>query len=100
VSDLFEQIADSTPDPYYCETVSLVNNSSYGLRIKVLYNGSKVAVFPTSGDLPTQGYKLTSIGEIVTGEGSEEKATVIVHKSFPFAADIFDYGIYTPGVLQ
>jgi len=100
VSDLIEQISDANLDPYYCETVSLVNNSSYGLRIKVLYNDSKVVVFPTDGTLPIQGYKLTSTGEITTGEGSEEKATVIVHKSFPFASDIFDYGIYTPKTLN
>ena len=83
----------------HCKTVSLVDDS-YGLRIKVLYNNSKVAVFPTSGSLPTQGYKFTSVGEIVTGSGSEEKATVIVHKSYPYAPDIFDYGIYTPATLQ
>jgi hypothetical protein len=102
VSGLFKDEDDpSDSDVYteYCKVVNLVD-FAYGLRIKVLYNGSKVAVFPTSGNLPIQGYKLTSIGEIVTDEGSEEKATVIVHKSFPFAADIFDYGIYTPSVLQ
>mgnify|MGYP007061398027 CR=1 FL=1 len=84
-----------------CQTVKLVDNNRYGLRIKVLYNDSKVAVFPTTGyTLPPQGYKFTSIGEIVTGSGSEEKATVIVHKSYPYAPDIFDYGIYTPETLQ
>ena len=83
-----------------CKTVSLVGNP-YGLRIKVLYNDSKVAVFPTNGyNLPPQGYKFTSRGEIFTGSGSEEKATVIVHKSYPYAPDIFDYGIYTPTTLS
>jgi len=50
--------------------------------------------------LPTQGYKFTSRGEIVTGSGGEEKATVIVHRSYPYAPDIFDYGIYTPTTLS
>lgn len=87
-------------DGFSCKTVDLVSDP-YGLRIKVLYNDSDVAVFPKSGfTLPSQGYKFTSQGEIVTGSGSEEKATVIVQKSYPYAPDIFDYGIYTPATLQ
>jgi hypothetical protein len=84
-----------------CQNINLVD-SHHGLRIRVLYNRSKVAIFPTDPSthpLPVQGYKLESRGEIVTGEGSQEKATVIVHKTYPYAPDIFDYGIYTPGIL-
>ena len=99
LSDRFDDSTYSESGYDYCKTVSLVSNS-YGLRIKVLYNSSKVAVFPTDVALPPQGYKLTSRGEIVTGSGSEEKATVIVHKSLPYASDIFDYGIYTPTTLS
>ena len=94
-----ENESNSNPSYSLCDTVQLVSNP-YGLRIKVLYNSSKVAVFPTSGSLPTQGYKFTSRGEIVTGSGGEEKATVIVHRSYPYAPDIFDYGIYTPTTLS
>ena len=102
LSNRFEVEDSSESDYDKCKIVSLVDNHPYGLRIKVLYNDSKVAVFPSSADisLPLQGYKLTSRGEIVTGSGSEEKATVIVHKSLPYASDIFDYGIYTPATLQ
>lgn len=102
ISDRFVHEGVSTEGSYLCKTVSLVGDSRYGLRIKVLYNDSKVAVFPSPDDisLPPQGYKFTSRGEIVTGSGSEEKATVIVHKSLPYASDIFDYGIYTPATLQ
>jgi hypothetical protein len=104
VSGVFDSVGDAPFDRSslgynYCLDVNLIDNH-HGLRIKVLYSDSKVVVFPTSGELPTQGYKLTSRGEIVTNEGSEEKATVIVHKTFPYAPDIFDYGIYTPGLLQ
>jgi len=101
ISNIFVKAQDSYSGYNYCKEVQLVNNSSYGLRIKALYADSKVAVFPTTGHaLPPQGYKLTSRGEIVTGSGSEEKATVIVHKSLPYASDIFDYGIYTPTTLS
>ncbi len=98
LSDLFVP-SDESYGTMNCGTVGLVSNP-YGLRIKVLYNDSEVAVFPTEGELPTQGYKLTSRGEIVTGSGGEEKATVIVRKSYPYAPDIFDYGIYTPETLS
>ncbi len=101
ISNIFVKAQDSYSGYNYCKEVQLVNNNSYGLRVKALYADSKVAVFPTIGHtLPPQGYKLTSRGEIVTGSGSEEKATVIVHKSLPYASDIFDYGIYTPATLQ
>ena len=99
VSDIFEQSNSNRAEYPYCSTVNLVSNP-YGLRIKVLYNQSEVAVFPTSGNLPSQGYELTSRGEISTEIGSEEKATDIVHKSYPYAPDIFDYGIYTPNTLS
>ena len=99
VSDIFEQSNSNRAEYLYCSAVNLVSNP-YGLRIKVLYNQSEVAVFPTSGNLPSQGYELTSRGEISTEIGSEEKATVIVHKSYPYAPDIFDYGIYTPNTLS
>lgn len=99
LSDRF--ITGTTESPYdYCSTVTLIG-TPYGLRIKALYNTSMVTVIPlnASGELPVQGYKFTSVGEIKTSSGSEEKATVIVRKSLPHAADIFDYGIYTPTTL-
>lgn len=101
ISDIFERAQGPYSGYNYCKEIQLVSSSSYGLRIKTLYEESKVAVFPSSGHLlPLQGYKFTSRGEIVTGSGSEERATVIVHKSLPYAPDIFDYGIYTPTTLS
>jgi hypothetical protein len=78
----------------------LVNNDVYGLRVKTLYDGSKAVVFPVSATIPDQGYVLTSRGEILSGEGTDAKATVIVHKTYPYAPDVFDYGLYTPGALD
>lgn len=79
-----------------CENINLIDDV-YGLRIKVLYSSSRVSVFPTNDEnLPDQGYKLKSKGEIGPGSGNPETATVIVHKTYPRAASIFDYGIYTP----
>ncbi len=83
-----------------CKEVDLVSNNSYGLRIRVLYNPSKVVVFPVGGELPYQGYKLTSRGEITSDTGEMQAATVIVYKSYPYASGIFDYGIYTTQTLQ
>lgn len=83
----------------FCREVDLVSGH-YGLRIKALFSPTKVIVYPISGySLPTQGYKLTSRGEVSEG-ATEERATVIVHKSYPYAADVFDYGIYTPDELK
>jgi hypothetical protein len=82
-----------------CATVNLVDDH-YGLRIKVLYEASKVTVYPTnSASLTDQGYRLTSKGELTQDSGNTEVATVIVYKTYPYAPSVFDYGIYTPGSL-
>ncbi len=86
-----------------CKEVDLVGapGEAYGLRIRVLYQPSVVGVFPTEGaELPDQGYKLTSKGELSSNQDSQEAATVIVYKSYPYASGIFDFGIYTPNELR
>jgi hypothetical protein len=86
------------PEYKYCINADLVKgNTKYGLRLKALYEESKVAVFPTQGAyLPTQGFLFVSRGELSTGKGSDEVATVKVRKSYSYVSDIFDYGIYSP----
>lgn len=80
-----------------CAKIHLVS-SVYGLRIKTLYDATRVHVYPgTSGTFPTQGYKITSVGELVSGGDSDAKETrvVVVYKSFPYAASIIDSGLYS-----
>jgi len=100
-TDNFESVLAETGSGYAgCKTIDLVTTPN-GLRIRALYGQSKVAVFPDSGNnLPDQGFKLTSVGEITPSDANKEVATVIVHKSFPYASSVFDYGIYTPQALQ
>lgn len=100
----FVEANDVTKDGYErCKDVDLVGDpgEAYGLRIRVLYQPSVVGVFPPDGDtLPDQGYKLTSKGKLSSNQDSQEAATVIVYKSFPYASGIFDFGIYTPNNLE
>jgi hypothetical protein len=90
------------PEYKYCINADLVKgNTKYGLRLKALYEESKVAVFPTQGaSLPTQGFLFVSRGELSTGKGSDEVATVKVRKSYSYVSDIFDYGIYSPSDIS
>jgi hypothetical protein len=81
------------PEYTGCKQISLVS-SPYGLRIKTLYSSTRVHVYPGSGFFPSQGYKITSIGELVSG-GSQESKIVVVYKSFPYAASIIDAGLYS-----
>lgn len=100
ISGLFDVSASERGMYKFCKYVNLASDP-YGLRIKALYNNATVAVFPEDGyDLPSQGYVLISKGEIVTGSGGQEVATVIVHKTYPYSSPIFDYGIYTPNSLD
>jgi len=88
--------ADSTEDDYlYCRTVDIVSDP-YGLRVKVFYNQTQVAVYPTSGDFPSQGHTLISTGQLVndTGEVTVSR-TVKVYRSTSYLPGYFDYGVYT-----
>jgi len=82
-----------------CASIHLVS-SPYGLRIKTLYDSTRIHVYPgTNGSFPTQGYKIISKGELVSGGGGDVKETrvVAVYKSFPYAASIIDSGLYSAG---
>lgn len=97
------QESDGSQHGYnYCIKNTKLIKNKYGLRLKALYEGSKVAVFPpgSSQHLPTQGFLLVSRGELFTDKGSEEVATVKVRKSYSYVSDIFDYGVYSPSNLS
>jgi len=97
----FQSSGGSANGYTYCSDISLIQDNKYGLRLKALYEESKVAVFPTSGNhLPTQGFLFVSRGELSTGKGSDEVATVKVRKSYSYVPDIFDFGIYTTSDLS
>ena len=76
--------------------INLVS-SAYGLRIRSLYAATRVHVYPVGGALPFQGYKITSIGEIVSGGLKDVKETriVVVYKSYPYAASFIDAALYS-----
>ena len=76
----------------YCRDVT-IRASSYGLRIRALYEETEVGVFPTSGRLPRQGYKLTSVGKV--GQTNEVSKTVIVFRSSAYMPSFFDSAIYS-----
>ena len=86
-----------------CGRINLVS-SPYGLRIKTLYEKTRVFVYPGStGSFPIQGYKIASVGELTSGGESDVKETriVVVYKSFPYASSILDAGMYSAtGVIN
>ena len=81
-----------------CATISSANNklvtNPYGLRIKALYDATRVHVYPSGGSFPIQGYKIASVGELATG-GSKESRIVVVYKSFPYSSSIIDSALYS-----
>jgi hypothetical protein len=85
-----------------CAPITLTS-SPYGLRIKTLYSTTRIHVYPgTNGTFPNQGYKITSIGELVSGGSSDVKETrvVVVYKSFPYSASVLDAGFYSTGSMD
>ena len=71
------------------------------LRIYSINNDSTVELFP-SGNLPTQGYKITSVGElndIVSNQRVTKTVTVL--RPLPYLPAMFDFGIYSDsGTVQ
>lgn len=83
-----------------CGDVSLISNS-VGLRVRVLYDTAKVAVFPENPeDFPDQGYKMISKGELAVNNEVVAVKTIYLYKSFSYAPAFFDYGLYTTGSIQ
>lgn len=68
-------------------------SSPKGLRIRAL--GAAITngmIFPTP-TLPTQGYKITAVGELVNPDGTQRRVTV--YKSFSFVPTVFDFSFYS-----
>jgi len=76
-----------------------VNSTDYGLRIKSLYSNTAVTVVPQgNGVLPTQGYLIKSIGELVNQRdvnAVKQIKTISVYKSLPYLPATFDFALYS-----
>ncbi|HSX39434.1 MAG TPA: hypothetical protein VLI92_02480 [Candidatus Saccharimonadales bacterium] len=68
------------------------------LRVYSLQGDSKVEFLSTV--LPTQGYKITSFGQLINNGKITASKTVIVYRSIPYLPGAFDAGIYTLGDLN
>ncbi len=83
------------PDFDNCHDATLPSSAD-GIRIRSINADSRLGIYVTSGSLPNQGYKITSIGRLQNapvGQEAEVKVTVI--RSLPFMPGIFDFGIYS-----
>lgn len=93
--------ADSKSPYAGCITKTGINSNYYGIRIKILYEGSNVYVFPESGKtLPNQGYKFVSVGSLISEGKVITTKKVTATKSYSFVPGIFDDAIYTETTLN
>lgn len=76
-----------------------INNTDYGLRIRSLYANVSATVVPQgNGTLPTQGYLIKSIGELVNQKdvnSVKQIKTISVYKSLPYLPATFDFALYS-----
>jgi hypothetical protein len=78
-----------------CVTPTLVSNA-IGLRVRAINATVNVGVYPSSGTLPNQGYKITSTGKLRNAPvGTDAEAVVTVIRSFPFMPGMFDFSVYS-----
>jgi hypothetical protein len=83
-----------------CYQINSINNQ-FGLRIKSMYVPAKIAIYPLSNGFPTQGYRLTSIGQLVNSSNAiTSLKELVVYKSFSYMPSIFDYTIYSDEVID
>lgn len=85
-----------------CIKIDNVSGELQGLRLRSLGGSSNFIVVPQGGDLPVQGYEITSEAELTDLDTNEKVVkTVKVKKSLPYLPSVFDYGIYSDtGVLD
>lgn len=76
-----------------CAQISLVSQP-YGLRIKALYSGTDIGIFPST-PLPVQGYKITAVGKVVQQGSVAETKKVKLYRSLPYMPSLFDFAIYS-----
>jgi hypothetical protein len=82
---------DGFSDCYTPDVVSSVT----GLRVRSINGISRLGVYP-SGDLPDQGFTITSVGKLQNVEqGEEAEVSVVVVRSFARASGIFDFGVFS-----
>jgi len=75
--------------------VSIPNNNVLGLRIKAMYAPAKVGVFEAGDTLPTQGFMISSRGELANQETIRTIKQLRVFRSYQYLPAIFDYAIYS-----
>lgn len=78
-------------------TFSLPSDASY-LRIRALNASANVAVFPASGagNLPTQGFEITSIGSLENDpENTQPAQQVKAYYTLQSLPGMFDFGLYS-----
>lgn len=99
-ADTFDDSTGENEDFAECFTASYSDNSlpnnAVGLRLRAINSDIRLGVYPLSGSLPAQGYKITSVGKLQgVEEGTESEIVVTVLRSFPYMPGIFDFGIFS-----
>ncbi len=88
-------IGGVSPLPY-CYDVESTGNNYRGVRIRSIFQGTKVAVVPINPNvLPLQGYRLYSRGELVQEGDVKVTKAIVVYRSYSTAPSFFDYAIFT-----
>lgn len=82
----------------YCHTInSYTTGGVKRLRVMAIGNDAKVGFM--SSNLPTQGYKIISTGELVEAGNIKATKVVTVYRSLPYLPNVFDASIYTFNAL-
>lgn len=67
-----------------------------GLRVRSINASSTLGIYSPSGNLPNQGYKITSVGKLKNvAQGDDAEAVVIVTRSFSYMPGLFDFGVFS-----
>lgn len=79
----------------YQQTISLPGNAQF-LRIKPVYNDTNLQVESVGWTMPTQYYAITSKA---SNQNGRENRAVLVKRSIPTAASVFDYALLSGGTI-
>lgn len=84
----------------YDDATNGVPKDVVGLRIRSLNQNATARVSLQNGDpLPTQGFQITSRGNLREDTQIIIQKTVVVYRAYPYMPGIFDFALYSEGGL-
>lgn len=99
VNNSSRSFADLSYSYYPCHNISTPSGSQF-LAVTALGESTSIRIVPRSGyDIPYQGYKITSVGKLITNEAVTATKQIEIYRTYSFTAGFLDTSLYAQGSI-